>query len=354
MAGVIRQQQIYSSLYRVHLEWLQCFSEAPSSPIHLTFYPIAKNLRLIGTALHDGVRAGRKVHIAPGNPREAALLRATGRGQWNPWLWSRIPRGQLDNLSAAQDDSARAWPTFFVAPDAPVSPPFGARPARPAWRQPGGRRTRRILETGACISYAFRLNPHMQAVVADHASRIGWRDGEPKLAIHLRRGDAASEDLQKQTRASWSLEDYLVEADRLCERYGLSTIYLSTESQSEIEKAKTLRPQYRFLSLDHDRSVFPRLADTASDMEVVALKDPSIVEPIVNSAIADLYFLGRCDAFLGAFNSEFSVLGWLICIGEKGYIMPYKDLVPRMKLHYYQARLDFRSDWVISQFYDDC
>ena len=174
MAGVIRQQQIYSSLYRAHLEWLQCFSEAPSSPIHLTFYPIAKNLRLIGTALHDGVRAGRKVHIAPGNPREAALLRATGRGQWNPWLWSRIPRGQLDNLSAAQDDSARAWPTFFVAPDAPVSPPFGARPARPAWRQPGGRRTRRILETGACISYAFRLNPHMQAVVADHASRIGW------------------------------------------------------------------------------------------------------------------------------------------------------------------------------------
>ena len=229
MAGLIRQQQSYSSQYRAKLEWLQCLSDAPSSPIHLTFYPIAKNLRLIGTALHDGVGAGTKVLVAPGNPREAALLRNLGLGQWNPWLWSRIPRGQLENLPAAQDDSARAWPTYFVPLNAPISPPFAASSERPAWLHHCGRRTRKILEMAACIRYAFRLNPHMQAVVADHASRIGWRHDEPKLAIHLRRGDAASEDLRKQTRPSWSLEDYLDEADRLCELYGLSTIYLSTE-----------------------------------------------------------------------------------------------------------------------------
>ncbi len=353
LARSARQQQSYLSRYSAYLEWLQCSSNAPSAPAHLTFYPIAKTLRSIGTVLHDGVEAGSKVVIAPGNPREEALLKATGRGDWKPWLWSRIPRGQLDNIASAIDDSTRSWPTFFVPLDRYASPPNSNGCTKPVWPLRGRLRSKNILEIAACTRYAFRLNAHMQALIDNYAREMSWCEAEPKLAIHLRRGDAASEDLRKQTRKSWPIEKYLQLADRICRRYRLSTIYLSTESQSEIAKAKALLPDYRILSLGHDRSIFPTIAKTNIFIEDMALKDASTIEPLVNSALADLFFIMRCKAFIGAFNSEFSILGWLLCIGENGYMVPYVDVVPKSRLEPYQGRLELRLDWLITQFYGD-
>ena len=43
---------------------------------------------------------------------------------------------------------------------------------------------------------------------------------------------------------------------------------------------------------------------------------------IVTSAIADLWFLQQCEAFVGTFNSEFSMLAWLLCVGHHGYRVP--------------------------------
>lgn len=353
LATIASRQRAYSTLYFGYVEWLQCFSEATSLPTHLSFYPIAKSLRSVGTALHDGVEAGRKVHIAAGNLREEALLRATSRGHWKPWLWSRIPRGQLDNISSAVDDETKSWSTFFVPLDVSGSPSPSQGCTKPSWPWHRRSRTKHILEMAACTRYAFRLNTHMQRVIHDHALGMGWREEDPKLAIHLRRGDAASEDLRRQTRTSWPLEDYLRLADRMCRKYGLSTIYLSTESQSEIAKAEALLPTYRIMSLVHDRAVFPRISDAGMFIEDLALKDSSAIEPIVQSALADLYFIMQCRAFVGAFNSEFSILSWLLCIGENGHIVPYADMVPRSKLEHYQGKLDFRLDWLISQFYGD-
>ena len=68
----------------------------------------------------------------------------------------------------------------------------------------GPRRTRsrrgakeRILRMAACTDYAFRLNEHMVGVLDDWKDRSAWDDNEPKIGIHLRRGDAATEDLEK-------------------------------------------------------------------------------------------------------------------------------------------------------------
>jgi hypothetical protein len=337
------QQQHYSTKYLAYLEWLQSTGDTPSSSIHLTFQPIAKNIRLLGTALHDGVKQGTSVTIASGNPSEDAFLQKLKLGQWNPWLWSRISPREGEGDLAGQDDTSRAWQTLFEPLNSRISPSPEALLQKPGLNlQWMNCRSRLILEMAACVRYVFQINQAMRSYVMDQASRIGWRDDERKLAIHLRRGDAASEDLQQRTRTSFTLEDYLQEADIFHQNYGLSTIYLSTESQFEIEKAKILRPQYKFLSLDHDRAVFPRLAETELIIEIAALRNSTIVEPIVKSAIADLYFIGHCDAFIGTFNSEFSLLAWLICIGEKGYIMPYKDLVPKRQIHFFQGRLNFR------------
>ncbi len=333
-------QRDYSERFGRHLEWLQCRANAASDPVHLTFYPIAKNIRLVATALFRNVDRSRRTCIAPGNDGEEEDMRSEGGPPWKPWLWSRIPRGQLHNVEHEVDEAELAWPTYFldiVRAEGEIEIP---QRDRPDWRR-GPLEKGRILRMAACARFAFRLNEHMRAVVSDWRERSGWDEEEPTLGIHLRRGDAATEDLEMQTRPSYSLEEYLADADILCNTYGIRTVYLSTESEAEIRRARELRPQYRFLSLAHDRSVFPNIADSSIFIEDLALSDHSVIEPIVNSAVADLWFLQNCNAFIGTFNSEFSVLAWLLCVGQNGFIVPYVNLAIRAELELFQGRLEF-------------
>jgi hypothetical protein len=302
--------------------------------------PLAKNLCWIATALYENVERGKRTVIPAGNPYEEPDFEAEGRPPWRPWLWSRIPRAQLPNVDRGIDDPELAWPAYFqhlnhsskgVAPTDAPAPARGPDCVK-----------ERVLRMAACADYAFRLNEHMAGVIDDFKVRSGWDDTEPKIGIHLRRGDAATEDLGETTRPSYPLEKYLEVADTICERHGIRTIYLSTESETEVQRAHELRPQYRVLSLDHDRDIFPRIADTSIFIEDLALADHSAIEPIVNSAIADLWFLQHCSAFIGTFNSEFSMLAWLLCIGHHGCFVPYVNLSEIAELEAYQGVLEFR------------
>ncbi len=166
-------------------------------------------------------------------------------------------------------------------------------------------------------------------------------ENEPMLGIHVRRGDAATTDLRRATRRSFLLEDYLSKADIICEQSDISVIYISTESEEEIERARRLRPQYRIFALHYDRSVFPRISETSTFIEDLALEDPTVIEPIIHSALSDLYFLQNCNAFIGTFNSEFSVLAWLLCIGTNGHLIPYINLHRRWTYFGWPPALNF-------------
>jgi hypothetical protein len=195
---------------------------------------------------------------------------------------------------------------------------------------------RKILAVAQCHDFAFRLSPELQEVIAAAEREMNWEPGRRTLGIHLRRGDVARD------RKSPGLEEFLRQADLICRRYDIDTIYLSTESEVEIARAKALRPQYQFLHLRYDRAIFPTRSETDVFIETRAMEDPSVIEPIVESALADLYFLKHSDAFVGAFNSEFTMLAWLLCIGDKGRIMPYVNMTPRRKLHVHAKALIYR------------
>ena len=137
------------------------------------------------------------------------------------------------------------------------------------------------------------------------------------------------------------METYLAHADFLCDRYDMDTIYLSTESLAEVERAQALRPEYRFLYLRYDRGIFPGITKVKLDIELQAFRDPSIIEPIVTSALADLYFLQHADAFIGTFNSEFSMLAWLLCVGQKEHVMPYVLMARQSRFNRTRANLEF-------------
>jgi hypothetical protein len=307
--------------------------------VHLTYFPIAKNMRLVGTALFRALNTGKRIALTSGNPQEEELLLKWLKTEWKPWLWSRIPRGQLSAMETHEDDVHSGWSTYFtrVCGEAPAT--ISSPSTTP--RLPGKSRKNAILQMACCTSFACTLNQDVLQTIKPWEDSIDWPENEEVLGIHIRRGDAASEDLTKSTRTSNILEEYLSNADELCQKYNIKTLYLSTESELEVQRAQKLRPQYRILSLPHDRNIFPQIADSNEFIERRSLRDPSCIEALVTSALADLHFLARCSGFIGTFNSEFSVLAWLLCIAENKHLVPYINMTPRNALAYNQSNLEF-------------
>ena len=185
-----------------------------------------------------------------------------------------------------------------------------------------------LLRVSACANFVFQFGSEMEKLAFKARREIGWLDSDKVLGLHIRRGDALGTNLSEGTIRRWGslLEDYLEYADTMCERYGYNTLYISTESQEEIEKAKKLRPAYKILSLNISRDFFPSTRTKTSAgtnfIEDMVQDDPSAIEPIVISGLLDLYFLHLCQGLVGSY-SMFSQFAWYLMIGRLQHIPPF-------------------------------
>lgn len=347
-------QQRFSAEYRRRIEIVQ---DRPPwrRGVHLTYRPLGKNLRLLATALREHVDRNRRLHIETEGPATEQKALASRGFQWSPWLWIRSRQDSAPGLR----DAARAWNELFRHPPprekmSEPPPRVGGLPhprlkhpeVGASWNQ---RRLERLLALAAATRYVFTpVVPIMERLQALRIE-MGWPEHRPVLGIHVRRGDAASteDSPERSTRRSFGLESYLETADRLCSRYGIRDIFLATESGEEIERAVRLRPDYRFLWLNYDRSIYPAIGTSAQFIEDYALAHPELARDLATGAILDLYFFCECNAFVGAFNSEFSVLAWLLVIGSRGCLVPYVSLSQpgtKLSLHPFAALLNLKTN----------
>jgi len=344
------EQTAFSRAFRARIDSVQVDGgSGRSRGVFLTYRPLGKNLRLMGTAISENAERGRAVFIEPEGPRTEQEALASRGARWSPWLWSRSGSGDLEG----EQDAARAWNVLFRHPMADASQAKGERadgtPSVQAGDGPfNARFLQRVLQVAAATRYVFTPVEAIITRVLALKETLGWPDHGKVLGVHVRRGDAASSETggaapTKATRRSFPLTAYLEAADRLCERYGIRHIFLATESRDDIRRAIELRPQYRFLWIDHDRSLFPNISVSPQFIEDQTLERPGDARALATSAIADLYWLSECRAFVGAFNSEFSVLAWLLMVGSKGHLVPYVSLsepATRRSLHPYTALLN--------------
>jgi hypothetical protein len=349
-----RAQVGFSGAFAARIDAVQRSAARRPQLVHLTYRPLGKNLRLLGTAVRDCTDRGRRVVVESGGPptEQQALAR---RGlTWDPWLWSRSSEAAPEALH----DAARAWNELFEHPRAAersarnvAAPPLPRLRGRDLPFTP--RYLRKVLKIAAATRYVF--SPVSSAMASIEALRreMGWPDAPaPVLGMHVRRGDAAAaasdgSSPDRATRRSFSLHEYLDAADRICGEHDIRHIFLATESIEEIEAAQRLRPQYTFLWLPHDRSLFPDIRSSGTFIEDLALEHPEIAKPLALTAIQDLYFFCECDAFVGTFNSEFSILAWLLAVGGRGHVVPYTSLsrpASRRSLNPFDALLNVRNN----------
>jgi hypothetical protein len=346
------EQVRFCEAFRKRIDQVQSHARTIRS-IHLTYRPIGKNIRLVGTALRDNVDAGRATQIASVGPKtEERALASMGR-RWDPWLWSRDQSNDRE-LTVSADEG---WNSFFKYPRKRTNRNTPMLTGLPRLQVNDGpfptKDLKKVLKVAVATNYVFTPTDSF----LDHVNRLrlkmDWPGvGEKVLGIHVRRGDAATNnqsvgEVMKSTRKSFPIDNYLEAADRICAKYGIKHIFLATESNDEIERAKRLRPQYSFLCIQHDRSIFPDITTSDQFIEDLALDQPERARALATSAIFDLHFLAECHGFVGAFNSEFSLLGWLLLIGRRKQIVPYISLshpTKRLNFHPFESLLNLRNN----------
>ncbi len=328
------EQISFSTTFKKKIDFIQTHALVRQG-VYLSFRPIGKNLRLLGTSVRENVIRNRKTYILEGGPPTEELMVSQKGYSWNPWLWGR----RSDYKEKEDDDrnTTRGWNTYFKQPStSPIIDDLSVEPKLKKPRLSDGPFNRsylqRVLEIAAATSYVFSPIDSIIDQASFFRQKLHWPgESEQILGIHIRRGDAASCGTDngrppKATRISFPISSYLAAADIICAKYNIHYIYIATESEEEIERAIRLRPQYKILFLEHDRSIFPNLGLSDQFIEHIAFEQPDRIYDIMISAILDLYFLQDCHAFIGTFNSEFSILGWLLIIGNRRHLVPYISL----------------------------
>lgn len=346
-ATPIVAQQEFCASYRGRIAAVQSRAQRPRG-VRLTFRPLGKNLRLLGTALRRNVDAGHATFIEPDGPRdEIASLASIGRA-WHPWLWSRTGTPDID---ANIGDAAAAWRVLFQPWPSGAARHHRDLPLLGSVAAYDGAEVERVLKLAVATRAVFQPAEQIEAELAALKAAIGWPPPHvPVLGLHVRRSDAASAEADgpaRSNRQSFPSSAYLEAVDRVCEGTGIRHVFLATESTIEIARARESRPAYVFLALPHDRTLFPDITVSRRFIEHLVMAQPERARALATSAILDLRLLSECRAFVGAFNSEFSMLAWLLAIGSHGHLIPYVSLsqpATRLAWHPHDALLNVQNN----------
>ena len=308
----------YCGLYQRYLELVQKYEEK-SAPVHLVFAPLGSNVLFLARHVFHNVSRGVKTTITRGEyawDRKAIEEFNNTYGTdhtLDPWVLQRYD----DHF-----DHPCPWEIWFhsLNENDSTSQNFREEKKRLARliRRHGRSARRETLARGLCLAYVTRFNDSTHQLLGKHDC-IG---GRKAVAVHIRRGDAATEDLTAAdpNRDHHYLDEYIRQINSFCLK-GYKDFYILTESQKEIDSlCQQLGHRCRILSSELDRGKFQRIQKSEFDprffVEYECLTNPKFAKFSMESALIDMFNARQCQAFIGTFSSQFSVLNYLNIVGR--------------------------------------
>lgn len=302
------------------------FYSNKTADIPLTFYPIAKNIRIPASYMAVNV-LNQTASVLENQARvgEEAFWREHKKmGDWFPWLWARerLP-GNYTNKEGwslyFDSFTPLAKPIFSFTPLA--KPILGQEPIEPIQPPP---ELLLFFTYLSCMKYVFQLNDVYRTKMEEYREQMKWPQGKV-IAVQIRRGETCTKDGSVTDRPFYHLTKYIEEMDKLMSGY--EYIYVSTDSDEEINELKRQRPEWKVLYLPIDRSQFFRMKETPVDLEVSCSLEPSRIPFIVDSGLADLYFISQCQGYISTLSvSEFSRCGWFLQMATQGKVTSYINM----------------------------
>jgi len=157
---------------------------------------------------------------------------------------------------------------------------------------------------------------------------MNWLDNSNILAVQIRRGETCSIDGSiSPDRPFYNIDKYIENIEIIIKSNNYKAIYISTDSNYEIDYIKNKKPEWKLLYLPIDRSQFFRLDKELIDLEVSCCLNNERIPFIVDSGLADLYFISKCQGYISTISvSEFSRCGWFLQLAFQGKITPYINM----------------------------
>jgi hypothetical protein len=306
-------------------EWVNRCQSNPSLPnadVFMTFYPIAKNIRSCSSWMAKNVVNNHYSRISSGSRvgEDTFWPQAWKLGSWFPWLWAR------GRISGEYNNQA-GWDFYFDSFRASTPPLIESGPTE---RPPEDELVFYVYL--ACVLYTFRLNSTYQSMVDAYEKEMKWPVDDKVLAIQIRRGEITPKNGDfARDRPFFTVEQYVEQADIILkENPDMKYVYISTDSDDEIDKVRTLRPEWNLLYLPIDRSKFFRYGGSNgafSDLERICALDTGRIPFVVDSALADLYFIARSHGYVSTIMpSEFSRCGWFLQFAFQQRMTPYVNM----------------------------
>lgn len=312
------------------------FDTGNKSEVPLTFYPIAKNIRTTSSYMAKNILE-HKTSFINNNSREGETQfwsNNLNRGNWYPWLWAR---GRISDNYTNFD----GWQFYF---DSFTSNHKGIIDNG---NDSSKSNNMEIIEPPqnlklffihlACVKYTFQLNIKYITLMNNYKLQMQWPDNSKILAVQIRRGETCTKDGKKTDREFFKLEEYIETIQTMIDNNKYEYIYISTDSNEEIDKIQKIKPNWKLLYLPIDRTKFFRMIDDApmitnthaipQDLEDSCRLYPESIPFIVDSGLADLYFISQCQGYISTISvSEFSRCGWYLQMATQSQLCPYINL----------------------------
>ncbi|MCP4128415.1 MAG: hypothetical protein GY753_15340 [Gammaproteobacteria bacterium] len=314
----------YSQLYLRLIQLIQGFSHEYKA-VHLVFSPIGTNALFLANQVFLNSQRGVKTVITQGvYDFDVAYIRDFNRAhstnhQPTPWVLQRY-----DNYHSHE----RPWEIWFknINFNEVICNDFAAEKASIESDLKGirGDKDMRILEHAICLGYVTRFNKETKRFLEAY----NYVGSSKCVAVHIRRGDACRADLSKAdpNRDHHHVDRYLKQIDLFYDQ-GYRDFFILTESQEDIESLqRAVKKDCRIHFHEIDRRQFIEIQKSEYDpenfVEYRCLTDPDFAKITMESALIDIYNARQCEAFVGTFSSQFSVLAYLNVVAERKEIVP--------------------------------
>lgn len=296
------------------------FSSINKIEIPLTFYPIAKNIRTTSSYMARNILNGNSSYIHNlDRMGEAGFWRDFKKmGDWFPWLWAR---GRISESFT----NIEGWKYYFNSFTSNATQLIVNNNDQEYINPPDNLKL--FFTYISCIKYAFQLNNIYNDQMQTYKTQMYWPDSANVLAVQIRRGETCTKDGSMTDRPFYHLDKYVEKIELLLQNNNYEYIYVSTDSDEEIGELKRMRPDWNLLYLPIDRTQFFRMQEKPVDLEVFCTLEPDRIPFIVDSALADLYFISQCQGYISTISvSEFSRCGWFLQLAVQGRLTPYINM----------------------------
>jgi hypothetical protein len=250
------------------------------------------------------------------------------RENWYPWLWARgrIPYDYSNNVG---------WSYYFNSFLQNHKPIINNTNCDNIKEPPENIKLFFIYL--ACVKYTFQLNDNYINMMNNYKQELNWPSNSKILAVQIRRGDSCTRSGDKTFREYFDITKYIEKIELLLNNDNYEYIYVSTDSKEEIDNIINLKPDWKILYLPLDRNKFYRMENDAQklengyyiskDIEDYSRLNIDSIPFTVDSALADLYFISQCNAFISTISiSEFAKTAWFLQLVNNKQLTPYINI----------------------------